>query len=806
MKHTLFLLALVCLGAALAQGQQCAPPNYCAYAGTDIRTWPTLPNMGAQIKSGLVWTDSSLPSSHPSRVVRCTDQLIEPDTTIANQSKSAGLGGSGDAEQLFNSNSTMLRFNTSGGRGHITLFNPTTLTCGDPFTGYVITAIKNNLSPGSATADYDFGAGTFDWTDAGAGAGNSIYYGFNSGHDAPLTGFAKYVISRNDGTFTVTTPFLSFQPGLPIGVQAPAWQSSHAYSQGDYVSFTLTLGDWNGLTSYIVGDLIRPQTNNPAGCAFKLITVGTRGTLPTWSSGSCTVSANVTEVSGTETWKNIGNDGTFLFQLTSSGGTSQGSAPNFATASGHPDLASTVTDNTTLTWTNVGLPIVPNHTTFGGVSKDSTRFCAGGSSNTYGGASIPNGYTGNNGGQGSDTYAFCYDSVSNTFVLLNSVTGIQSVVTCSGGTGYTCNLGTQSKLTSQGAGATAVTGGCPFFIHNVKNGSTADYVVVASQQAISGTCPIIASGSNLLFAWQPFAAYSASTVLQAFNTASSHWTIGKSLLVNYAQSALNFGFTTGVYGIVLNSTNPGAAATTNWQVGAPFTSSCDGSGVWAPNDSHPPCNFPSAYDSHLAFWHDALDDDTGPSCGTIYDGGGGYANPVAAWQNEEVCISVTPTWTPPAAIGAYTVWRFTHTFCTLTNPFFDGQFCISQLSTDGKFLAFTSDWDGTLGDISGGSSATFGLMWHPSTPYTSGTNLNPFQSLTGGGSNYGVWQVTSNGTSAAGLWGGPTCGTGNVGATYNDGSIGYSCVGPATDKTEVFITDMTGMQLSVASRVIRAVQ
>jgi hypothetical protein len=441
---------------------------------------------------------------------------------------------------------------------------------------------------------------------------------------------------------------------------------------------------------------------------------------------------------------------------------------------------------------------VPLHTSFGGISKDSTRFCSAGSSNTYGGVSTPDGYGGTNGGQGTDIYAVCYDSGINTFVLLNTLTGIQTTVTCAGGTGYTCAGGTQSKLTSQGMAATAISGGCPFYIHNLKNGSTVDNVVVAVQKSISPlagntySCPTITSGNGLLFRWHPFAAYNSATVLQAYNTASSHWTIGKSVLINYAQSSLNFGFTTGVYGIVLDSANPGAAATTNWQVGGPFTSSCDASGVWFPLDTHPPCNFPSAYDSHLAFWHDASDDDLGPTCGTIYDGGGGYANEVAPWQNEEVCISTTPTWLPPAAIGAYRISRFTHTFNTQTNAFFDAQFSISQLSTDGKFLAFTSDWNCTLGDTSGNATNNCGQIWHPSTAYSNGTFVHPFSSLSGSGTNYGVWKVTSNGTSAVGNWGGPVCSAANVGATFTDAaSLPYQCIGVDTAKAEVFIVNLS---------------
>lgn len=612
----------------------CGPPNYCAYTGTGIALWPTVPDMGGPTKNGRVFYDTSLPSSNPSPVVRCTDATIDPNTTYANQSKSAGLGGSGDAEQLFNVDSTLVRFNLSGGSSRIAIFNPVTMVCGDPITGYAITADKNQTNPGSAANGYNFGPGSFSWTDA------SVFYALG-GSDAPTVGVAKYSINTATGKFTVQTPYLDFTYGLPLGSLAPAWQANHAYATGDYISAALlALPDWAGGSAYTAGDLILPLSNNYWGCAFKLSVAGTIGTEPAnWSKqtdGGCVTGQTIGEGgTGTEKWRNLGNSGTFSFQLTSAGGTSGSSTPNFATASGHPDLLSTVTD-AGLTWTNTGPMIAPAWKSFAGLSKDSNRFCMALSSNSYGHGTGT--YNNDNADQGTGIYLECYDFSLNQFVLLNTATGIQSSVTCRGGTGYSCAGGTPSKLTAMGAPYLAITGKCSFPLHNAKDGSTLDYVVVAKQGNLGGSC----NGQNLL-AWQPFATFNASTNLQIYNTVSNHWTIGKKLFVNlFDQSSV--GYTSGAYTELLDSANPTAAPTISWQVGAPYTSACDVHGVWHAGDTHPPCDASDAYDSHTAFLHGPLDDDTGPVCGSIYNYATLAPPPVAPYQGEEVCITTTPNW------------------------------------------------------------------------------------------------------------------------------------------------------------------
>lgn len=759
-------------------GGNCGPPNYCAYTGTEIAHLPSVPDMGGVLKSGRVFYDTSLPSANPSPVSRCTDQGIEPNVTIGNQSKSAGLGGSGSAEQLFNTNSTLLRFNTSGNQGHITLFDPTTQVCGDAVTGHTITADKNQTNPGSASTGYNFGAGSFSWTDP------EVYFGFGSGNDAPANGVAKYRIDTQTGRFTVETPYLDFGNGVPVGGMAPAWQPNHAYATGDYVSYTLTLPDWSETRTYVQGDLILPLTNNPLSCAFKLSTSGTRGTQPTsWSAladGSCVTAQTKAEGGGTAVWRNIGNSGGFTFQLTSAGGTSGNAAPDFGTGGGHPDLLSAVSDGP-LTWTNTGTMLAPRWKSFAGVAKDSNRFCSAFSSNAYG---HPSHYDLDNGGQGTGIFVGCYDFTLNQFVLLNTATGIQSRTSCSGGTGYACTGGTLSKLTAVGNAYPAITSNCRFEVHNAKGGSTLDYIVVAKQGNLAGSC----NGQNLL-AWQPFAPFDANN-LQIYNAVSNHWTIGKKLLVNVGDQS-QVGYTSGAYTVLLDSANATAVPKTSWQAGTPHTEACDVHGVWSPGDRHLPCLFADAYDSHTAFWHGPLDDDTGPVCGTMYNYATLAPEPVAPYQGEEVCISTQPNWNVGDPIGRYRVWRFTHTFATGGNAFFDTQFAISQLSQDGKFLAFSSDWNCTLGSTAGTADSLCGPPWVAGTNYAAGQMINPFGATTGSGTNYGVYEVTTGGVASSTRPAWFVCNSSTAGNTVTDSNgVVYTCRGSNNGKGEVFVVGL----------------
>jgi hypothetical protein len=95
------------------------------------------------------------------------------------------------------------------------------------------------------------------------------------------------------------------------------------------------------------------------------------------------------------------------------------------------------------------------------------------------------------------------------------------------------------------------------------------------------------------------------------------------------------------------------------------------------------------FDNHFS-WNNDNSTDTAPICDAQYSGLGenGASGIVIkrAWDNEIICIATSA---PP------TVWRFAHHRSNATNGFHS--IPIGQVSQDGKFLMFSSDWENTLG-------------------------------------------------------------------------------------------------------------
>jgi hypothetical protein len=119
---------------------------------------------------------------------------------------------------------------------------------------------------------------------------------------------------------------------------------------------------------------------------------------------------------------------------------------------------------------------------------------------------------------------------------------------------------------------------------------------------------------------------------------------------------------------------------------------------------------PGSQDWHTT-WNNASDD-TQPACASNFrqtgNSGAGwdpaYSTEIdAAWEREIVCFNPTA--------GSNAVWRFAHHrsasfYGTLhiPNPF--ATIPKANISQDGKFVAFTTDWDGSLGGSNNGSHAT----------------------------------------------------------------------------------------------------
>jgi PKD repeat protein len=767
-------------------GGTSSPISLAGYTGTEMIPWPTIvPSLGNLTSNNQIVVDTSYATAGftgtLSPIARCTDSTFEvghPDISL-----SPGLGGSGDAAQLVNADSTALHLNDSGGRGLITFFNRFTLTCGQ-----ATTAADNLTNPGSASTPYNFTGGTWDWNNP------QIYYGFGGNNDTTRTQAVAYTFPILPSlNFTVGPIFTDFQYGLPLGSTAPAWAPNTSYTQGQYVSYTLTPAnctatatgcDWVQNHPYpVLGTIMVPSLFNPLGCAFKLVATGTSAaTEPNWNFGNtgtmCLPASQGMITDGSNKWRNLGSGPTWVFQLTSAPGTSGSVTPSFVPSSGRPDLLTLISDNG-LTWTNVGPMATPAWSSYAGISRNSTRMCSAFSSNSYGYA---NNYTTYNADQGTGIFMACYDNVLNEYVLMNTGTGFQSVVTCSGGTGYNCSGGTWT-MTPQGQ-VTVFGTGCGVLSHNLKQSDSMDYPVLTRQGSLIGAS--CTTPANNLYDWQPFAPFNSGTTLQLYNSVSDHWAMGHSTLVNVGAQTVGppDDYTTGVFTQLLSALSPTAIPLVSWQP------SCTNSYVTP--STLPPCNFSSAYDSHLSWAYNPGGADITPICGSIYN----YATlatppTLAPYQGEEVCISTFPTWTNGATPSILqTQYRFTHCFNTGGNSFFDIQFCISQVSADGQFLFFGSDWNCALGGTDGSTNPPCGPPWVAGTSYALNAYINPFSSTGGSGTNYGVWQITIPGTAASAAPSWSTCGTA-VGCSLTDANgVQYTYVGVNKSRGDVFVVQL----------------
>ena len=102
------------------------------------------------------------------------------------------------------------------------------------------------------------------------------------------------------------------------------------------------------------------------------------------------------------------------------------------------------------------------------------------------------------------------------------------------------------------------------------------------------------------------------------------------------------------------------------------------------------------YDSHLS-WNNADPEDSRPVCLSTYLGSNPKSPGIApsvfhAWDNEIVCVET--------AGKDPKVWRFAHTYSTAKNGFWSTP--RGNVSPDGRFFMFTSDWQDQLGQTPSG--------------------------------------------------------------------------------------------------------
>jgi hypothetical protein len=104
------------------------------------------------------------------------------------------------------------------------------------------------------------------------------------------------------------------------------------------------------------------------------------------------------------------------------------------------------------------------------------------------------------------------------------------------------------------------------------------------------------------------------------------------------------------------------------------------------------------YDLHLS-WNNVNADDSSPACLSTYrrDNPNTPEAPpkvLGPWENEILCVETDGKDSK--------VWRFTHTYSTAQNGFWSSP--RGNVSQDGRFYMFTSDWEDQLGHVPGRSS------------------------------------------------------------------------------------------------------
>lgn len=190
-----------------------------------------------------------------------------------------------------------------------------------------------------------------------------------------------------------------------------------------------------------------------------------------------------------------------------------------------------------------------------------------------------------------------------------------------------------------------------FLIHNARVSRTGNYVVIAG-------------GVQALMIWQVDSLNVRPCRGDTRDQCRGHWVVGSSHLFNKAWLNL----------LIRPLNDPSAP-------------------IPLLNPPPPPPGL--GFESHWS-WNNDNSSDTAPVCGST------YANEVSEslvghpWVGEVLCVR-------PDAKNP-TVWRFAHTFTTARGGFWTTP--RGNVSQDGRFFMFTSDWQNTLGMASDGGYRT----------------------------------------------------------------------------------------------------
>lgn len=198
-----------------------------------------------------------------------------------------------------------------------------------------------------------------------------------------------------------------------------------------------------------------------------------------------------------------------------------------------------------------------------------------------------------------------------------------------------------------------------FYVHNSRISKDGNWVKIGFQNCISN-CVV----SPQVYFWQ--IGTNNVTPCDISSTCLGHTALGYTHLVN-------------------SPTTPNQQT----QLIRPLSNINDQTRLWTEG---PPRHIP--WDNHQS-WENANPEDSYPYLSASDTGA-----PIAyAWDNEIDGFSTN---------GSGKVYRFAHTFGTGQSAFFAARSTVGSVSSDGKFFAWSSDWQGTLGSTSGGKTCSLG--------------------------------------------------------------------------------------------------
>jgi hypothetical protein len=202
-----------------------------------------------------------------------------------------------------------------------------------------------------------------------------------------------------------------------------------------------------------------------------------------------------------------------------------------------------------------------------------------------------------------------------------------------------------------------------FTIHNVKLSKDGNWLVIVNSTCFAGTC----AGP---FFWQ----IGTNTINACSLGCDGHWTEGHSTWINGDGTPVG--------------------SVTQYETGQYKARSFSASGSPRLLISQFPAGLQSPFDEH-ASWNNADPTDSYPFFSATWTTN---TSPWVTWYNEVIGVSPIDG----------KVWRFASTNITAKSQTFSTKYAIGSISQDGRFFAFSSDWMGTLGSVTGSASCTIG--------------------------------------------------------------------------------------------------